>query len=63
MELRNIFIETCKDFDSTLVEFEGEKDYVHLLIEYAPKISISKLVNNLKDVSSRHLRRRILSYG
>jgi len=29
---------------------------VHLLINYPPKISISKLVNSLKGVSSRKLR-------
>lgn len=60
-ELRKIFMDVCKDFDSTLAEFEGEKDHVHLLIEYPPKVSISKLVNSLKGVSSRHLRRRIPS--
>jgi len=31
---------------------------VHLLIEYPPKISISSLVNSLKGVSSRLLRRQ-----
>lgn len=60
-ELRKISMEVCKDFDSILIEFEGEKDHVHLLIEYPPKVSISKLVNSLKGVSSRHLRRRIPS--
>jgi len=36
----------------------GEDDHVHLLIEYPPKISISSLVNSLKGVSSRLLRRQ-----
>ena len=30
---------------------------IHLLIEYPPKYSISKLVNHLKGVSSRYLRK------
>ncbi|PDW85065.1 IS200/IS605 family transposase [Helicobacter pylori] len=33
--------------------FDGESDHVHLLINYPPKVSVSKLVNSLKGVSSR----------
>lgn len=58
---REIFADVCIDFESRLVGFEGEKDHVHLLVEYPPKISVSKLVNSLKGVSSRHLRKRYLS--
>lgn len=56
-ELRVIFQNVCKDFSSELVEFEGEKDHVHLLVNYPPKISVSKLVNSLKGVSSRLVRK------
>jgi putative transposase len=45
------------DFEVELVEFDGEVDHVHLLINYPPKVSISKLVNSLKGVSSRLLRK------
>lgn len=58
---RQIFSDVCTDFEATLVEFEGEKDHVHLLVEYPPKVSVSKLVNSLKGVSSRHLRNRYSS--
>jgi putative transposase len=57
-ELRAIFSSVCTDFESHLVEFEGEGDHVHLLIEYPPKVSISKLVNSLKGVSSRLIRKK-----
>lgn len=46
----------CLKLESELEEFNGEKDHVHLLVSYPPKISISKLVNYLKGVSSRRLR-------
>ncbi|MDV7087289.1 IS200/IS605 family transposase [Rhodococcus opacus] len=46
----------CDDYGSRLVEFNGEGDNVHLLIEYPPTIQISKLVNSLKGVSARRLR-------
>jgi putative transposase len=36
----------------------GEKDHVHLLVEYPPKVAISRLVNSLKGVSSRMLKKR-----
>ncbi|HAX4194198.1 TPA: IS200/IS605 family transposase, partial [Escherichia coli] len=36
---------------------DGEPDHVHLLINYPPKLAISSLVNSLKGVSSRLLRR------
>ncbi len=47
----------CKDFEATLIEFNGEDDHVHLLVHYPPKISVSVLVNSLKGVSSRMIRK------
>jgi putative transposase len=55
--LREIFQKVCCDFDSTLVDFDGERDHVHLLVHYPPKLALSKLVNSLKGVSSRLLRK------
>ena len=56
-KLRNYFRVVCADFEADLTEFNGEGDHVHLLIEYPPKIQVSKLVNSLKGASSRKLRR------
>lgn len=55
--LKTIFTDVCENFETTLTEFEGEGDHVHLLIHYPPKVSLSKLVNSLKGVSSRLLRK------
>ena len=44
------------DFETELVEFNGEYDHVHLLINYPPKVNLSRLVNSLKGVSSRKLK-------
>ena len=57
-ELRLIFRNVCADFEAQLVEFEGEGDHVHLLVEYPPKIAISVLVNSLKGVSARLIRKK-----
>ena len=48
----------CKDFEAELIECDGESDHVHLLINYPPKVSVSKLVNSLKGVSSRKVRQQ-----
>jgi putative transposase len=57
-DLKIIFDSVCHDFDAVLVEFDGEDDHVHLLVHYPPKISISSLVNSLKGVSSRMIRKK-----
>ena len=57
VQLKQIFTDICADFCATLKEVNAERDHVHLLVEYPPKVSLSKLVNSLKGVSSRLLRR------
>ena len=44
-------------WESELLEFNGEQDHVHLLVSLNPKVDPSKLVNNLKTVTSRIIRR------
>lgn len=55
--LRELFSKVCLDFDAELVEMDGERDHVHLLVNYPPKASVSALVNSLKGASSRVLRK------
>jgi putative transposase len=47
----------CEDMEVELVEFNGEPDHVHLLVNYPPKLALSNLVNSLKGVTSRLLRK------
>ena len=54
--MREVFERICLDFETELVEFDGEHDHVHLLVNYRPKIAISSLVNSLKGASSRIVR-------
>lgn len=55
--LEEIFGQTLEKWGCHLVQFNGEEDHVHLLIDYKPDIQISKLIANLKTVSSRLLRK------
>jgi putative transposase len=52
-----IMREVCEDFEAELKQFNGEEDHVHLLVHHPPKVQLSKLVNSLKGVSSRYLRK------
>ena len=56
-DLRAIFSAVCQDFEATLEECDGERD-VHWLMTYPPKNAISRLVNSLKGVSSRLIRKK-----
>jgi putative transposase len=56
--LAAIFLHVCQRFQSELVECDGEDDHVHLLINYPPTFPVSKLVNSLKGVSSRLIRKK-----
>jgi putative transposase len=39
------------------VEFNAESDHAHLLVNFPPQVQLSKLIANLKTVSSRLLRK------
>jgi len=56
--MRPIFENVCYDFEASLAEFDGKDDHVHLLVNYPPKAALSALVNSLKGVSSRLLRKQ-----
>ena len=58
LELEAIFTKLLVSWRCELIEFGGETDHVHLLIKAHPAMDLSKLVNNLKIVSSRIIRQR-----
>ena len=60
--LRVIFRETLEKWSCELIEFNGEADHVQLLIQTNPTVQLSKLINNLKTVSSRLIRRDFGGY-
>lgn len=54
--MEEIMCAVCEDFEVEMVDFNGENNHVHLLVNFPPKVALSKLVNSLKGVSSRRLR-------
>jgi len=55
-DLREVFAEILMGWRCSLLEFGGEADHVHLLIDIHPALQISVLNNNLKAASSRRIR-------
>lgn len=60
--LETIFSKLCQNQKSELIEFCGESDYVHLLIDISPDIAPSRLVNTLKTISSRMIRKEFAEH-
>lgn len=62
--MRAHLVGTCtgllKTWGGTLLECHGDADPMHLLIELPPTVRMSTLVNHVKTVSSRLLRK---AYG
>ena len=55
--LEEIIKKNCTDWEIDLIEFNGEADHVHILLDMHPNIMPSKFINNLKTVSSRLIRK------
>jgi putative transposase len=51
-----VFSGILESWRCRLIEFGGEEDHVHLLIDIHPALNISTLINNLKSASSRRIR-------
>ena len=57
-ELRAAVVEVCAHFEVALDAFETDQDHAHLLVTYPPKVSLSRLVNSLKTISSYRVRQQ-----
>ena len=67
MELRmlQLFQRICETQKCRLLECKadlGKKDHVHLLVDRAPDVPLSKLVNTLKTISSREMRKEFADH-
>jgi putative transposase len=56
-KLREICTRLMLTWEGELLEFNGEPDHVHLLISIPPKVAPAAMVNNLKTVSARLVRK------
>ena len=56
-KMEELMVTICKNHQVEIVEFNGEEDHIHLLINYPPKQALALLVNALKGTTSRELKR------
>ena len=54
-EMRDICASIISNDGCELLEFNGEEEHIHLLIETKPNITLSKLINNIKTVTARRV--------
>lgn len=55
--LEEIMREKCLEMGAKLIEFNGESDHIHLLVNFPSKLSIAEIARLLKGVSSRLIRK------
>ena len=48
---------TCTQMDCKLIEFNGEDDHIHIMVNVHPKLAISNLVGKLKGKTSYFMRK------
>ncbi len=60
--LRMSFDEILQGWRCELLEFGGEPDHVHMLVNIHPALDISVLINNLKTASARRSRNRFAEH-
>ena len=60
--MREMFSQVCKTMDCELLEFDGEGDHVHLLVDFHPKHSISAVAGSLKACTSRAMRKEFAEH-
>jgi len=60
--LEQIISELCQEQKNILVEFNGESDHVHLLVNLSPDNHIAEFVKILKSTSSRLIRKEFAEH-
>ena len=60
--LKTALTETLTAWRYEMIEFGGEEDHVHMLVNIHPALDISALINNLKTASARRIRNRFTEH-
>lgn len=62
LRLKEIIESTCEKWECECLEFNSELDHAHVLLDINLKVAPAKLINNLKTVSSRLIRKGFAEY-
>ena len=48
-DVKQFLYDATKKYKYTMIQMETDKDHVHILLEYSPKVSVSDIVKQLKQ--------------
>lgn len=51
-DVKQFLYDAAKKYGYEIIQIETDKDHVHILLEYSPKISVSDIVRQLKQYST-----------
>ena len=53
--MKQVLFEVGQESDFAIEVMETDKDHVHLLVDYPPKLSMASIVNRLKSMSTNRI--------
>ena len=60
--LKELCTEQAAHWEIELIEFGGEADHIHLLLDMHPNIMLSRFIRSLKNVTSRLIREELAEH-
>ena len=51
-DVKQFLYDVAKKYGYTVIQMKTDKDHVHILLEYSPKVSVSDIVRQLKQYST-----------
>ncbi|QJX80325.1 IS200/IS605 family transposase [Priestia megaterium] len=54
-DVKSLISSIAKKYSFKIIEMEVDKDHIHLLLSYEPKMSILEVVRLLKQITTYHL--------
>lgn len=51
-DVKQSLYDTVKKYGYKIIQIETDKDHVHILLEYSPKVSVADIVKQLKQYST-----------
>lgn len=53
--IKNTIYEIESKSDFNIIEMETDKDHIHIMLQYIPRISISSIVNRIKSITTHRI--------
>lgn len=54
-DVKQFLYDVVKKYEYNIIQMETDKDHIHILLEYNPKVSVSDIVKQLKQYSTYYM--------